>query len=91
MTARFKFMRRAEAAKYIEREHGFPCSAKTLAKYAVTGAGPAFQKIGPWPLYTERWCDEWVESKTSKMVRCTSELKIGSLVRSTSEARANSN
>ena len=76
MTPRLKYIRRPVAAKYIEERHGIPCATKTLAKYAVTGAGPAFIKVGPWPLYTELWCDEWVRSKTSKMVRSTAELRV---------------
>ena len=38
------YMRRAEAARYIRMTYGIPCVAPTLAKYACTGAGPAFRK-----------------------------------------------
>ena len=35
-----RLLRRAEAAQHIHGKWGYPCSPKTLAKYAVVGGGP---------------------------------------------------
>lgn len=68
-------LRRKEAAAYVEDKHGIPCAPKTLAKYAVIGGGPIFRKAGKTPLYTTGDLDAWAESRLSKPVRSTSELK----------------
>jgi hypothetical protein len=70
-----KILRRNEAAAYIKETHGIPCASKTLAKYAVIGGGPLFRKSGNIPLYEPRDLDAWAESKLSKPVRTTSELR----------------
>ena len=44
-------MRRADAARYLREAHGIPCAPATLAKYAVMGGGPAFRKVGKFPIY----------------------------------------
>lgn len=46
----FRYLSRREAAVYLT-EHGFPCSAKTLAKYACQGGGPRYAKYGLRVLY----------------------------------------
>jgi hypothetical protein len=68
-------LRRKEAAAYVEERHGIPCAPKTLAKYAVIGGGPIFRKAGKTPLYSAYDLDAWAESKLSKPVRSTSELR----------------
>jgi hypothetical protein len=70
-----KRVRRTAAAVYIQEKHGIPCAAKTLAKYAVIGGGPTFRKAGNVPLYELRDLDSWAESRLSKPVRSTAELK----------------
>jgi hypothetical protein len=70
-----KRVRRTEAAAHVQQTHGFPCSPKTLAKYAVVGGGPVFRKAGNVPLYELRDLDAWAESRLSKPVRSTSELR----------------
>ena len=70
-----KRLRRNEAAAYVQETHGIPCAPKTLAKYAVIGGGPIFRKSGKFPLYEPPDLDEWAESKLSKPVRSTSELR----------------
>ena len=35
-----RLLRRVEAAQYIQNKWGYPCSPRTLAKYAVVGGGP---------------------------------------------------
>ena len=46
-----RYMRRADAARYIRETYGIPCVAPTLAKYACVGGGPAFRKAGKFPIY----------------------------------------
>ena len=70
-----KELRRREAAAYVEERHGIPCAPKTLARYAVIGGGPIFRKAGKTPLYAPGDLDTWAESRLSKPVRSTSELR----------------
>jgi hypothetical protein len=69
-----RLLRRAEAAEHIRRKWGYPCSPRTLAKYAVTGGGPPFRKAGRYPLYHPDDLDSWVGRKLSDPVTSTSEL-----------------
>ena len=72
-----RHLRRAEAAKYVVETYNVPCSPKTLAKLAcVSSNGPPFRLAGRFPLYPTSGLDAWALAK------------IGPLVRSTSEARA---
>lgn len=69
-----KYMRRASASKYLgERTDGM-YNAGTLAKLAVTGGGPRFQKLGRFPVYTQEDLDEWLENRLSAKVTSTSAL-----------------
>jgi hypothetical protein len=54
---------------------GFPISPHTLATYVTRGGGPTYRLFGRRPLY--RWGDalEWAQSRLSKPVRSTSELR----------------
>lgn len=65
---------RSEAAAYVS-ENWFPCSAKTLAKVAVVGGGPAFRKAGRRPLYSSADLDNWAAAKIGPRTRSTSELR----------------
>jgi hypothetical protein len=69
-----RLLRRAEAAEHIRGKWGYPCSPRTLAKYAVIGGGPPFRKAGRFPLYTPDDLDGWVGGKLSNLVTSTSEL-----------------
>jgi hypothetical protein len=72
-----RLLRRSDAAKYVMETYGFPCSPKTLAKLAcVSSEGPPFRRAGRIPLYPTSGLDAWALAK------------IGPLIRSTSEARA---
>jgi hypothetical protein len=73
-----RFLRRAEAAKHIREKWGYPCSPRTLAKYAVVGGGPPFRKAGRYPLYHPDDLDRWVSDKLSGPVTSTSELAANS-------------
>jgi hypothetical protein len=69
-----RLLRRTEAAQYIKDHFGYPCSPRTLAKYAVIGGGPRFRKAGRYPLYHPDDLDCWVSDKLSDPVTSTSAL-----------------
>jgi hypothetical protein len=69
-----RLLRRAEAAEHIGGKWGYPCSPKTLAKYAVVGGGPPFRKAGRYPLYHPDDLDDWINGKLSDVVTSTSAL-----------------
>ncbi len=66
---------RQESSRYLKDELGISRTAKTLAKLAVTGDGPTFQKDGRIPLYTEEWLDDFAREQLSPPVSSTAELK----------------
>ena len=70
-----RLLRRAEAAEHIQQKWGYPCSPRTLAKYAVIGGGPPFRKAGRYPLYHADGLDDWVGGKFSDPVTSTSALR----------------
>jgi hypothetical protein len=82
-----RFLRRAEAAKHIREKWGYPCSPRTLAKYAVVGGGPPFRKAGRYPLYHPEELDRWVSDKLSDPVTSTSELAADSSSRQSIKSR----
>jgi hypothetical protein len=59
------FLRRADAARYLQNKFGLRCAKQTLAKLAVIGGGPAFRLAGRTPLYAPSDLDGWAESKIS--------------------------
>ena len=67
--------RRPEASKYLQEEWGILRKPKTLAKLAVIGGGPVFQKDARTVLYTEMSLDEWARSQWSAPVSSTAEFK----------------
>src|SRR5262249_2573781 len=76
-----RLLRRTEAAEHIQQKWGYPCSPRTLAKYAVTGGGPPFRKAGRYALYHPDDLDGWVGRKLSNAVTSTSELSNRQSVR----------
>ena len=58
-----RFLRRDDAAKYVRTKYGFPCSKNWLAKLAVVGGGPVFQKAGRIPLYAPADLDAWSKAR----------------------------
>ncbi len=68
-------LRRSEASQYLLDKWGISRTVNTLAKLAVTGAGPQFQKDGRIPLYMEEWLDEWARDQLGPPVSSTAELK----------------
>ena len=67
------FLRRAEAAKYLQERVG-AYTADTLAKLACVGGGPRFQKVGPYPLYRPEDLETWIASRMSGPVAHNAEL-----------------
>jgi hypothetical protein len=67
-----RYLRRADAARYVRETWGLPCSAKWLAKLAVTGGGPIFRKAGRFPIYQPADLDAWSEARISEPRRSTS-------------------
>ncbi len=67
-------LRRVEASQYLKSVWGIDRAPTTLAKLAVVGGGPRFQKVGNIPIYPPELLDEWVEELLSPPVGSTSEL-----------------
>ena len=57
------YLRRKDAALYIENRWGQPCSPKWLAKLAVIGGGPVYRKAGRYPVYPPDGLDYWAEKR----------------------------
>lgn len=72
-----RFLRRKAASQYLLDVHGVVRAPSTLAKYAVIGGGPVFQRIGRDPVYTPNDLDAWVASKLSGPMRSTSDAYPG--------------
>jgi hypothetical protein len=68
-----RLLRRKAASDYLHETHGLDRAPSTLAKLAVIGGGPIFQRIGRVPLYATNDLDEWVASKLSAPMRSTSD------------------
>ena len=67
------FLRREDAASYIQSTYGFPCSRQWLAKLAVTGGGPVFHKAGRTPIYAPADLDAWARDRIGQPQRSTSD------------------
>jgi hypothetical protein len=67
------FLRRADAARYLQSKFGLRCARQTLAKLAVVGGGPRYRLAGRTPLYAPSDLDGWAESKISGPRLSTSE------------------
>ncbi len=68
-----RFLRRSDAAQYIQTTFGFPCSRQWLAKLAVTGGGPVYRKAGRTPIYAPADLDAWASARIGKPQRSTSD------------------
>jgi hypothetical protein len=70
-----RLLSRAEAAIYIESSWNIPCKAKTLAKLAVVGGGPAYRLAHHrYPRYAVDDLDDWARSRLGPKQRSTSEV-----------------
>ena len=74
MIKKSRRLRRKEASTYLRDQWGITRTPNTLAKLAVIGGGPPFEKDGRIPLHTEEGLDEWARSQLSPVVRSTAEL-----------------
>jgi hypothetical protein len=72
-----KYLRRREAARYLNDDWGIPTAASTLAKKAVTGGGPIFHSAGRIPLYGVEELDRYAKEKLGKPRKSTSEIVGG--------------
>lgn len=68
-----RYLRRVDAARYVESSYGFPCSPRWLAKLAVTGGGPVFRKAGRIPIYAPADLDAWSQSRIGAPQKSTSD------------------
>lgn len=69
-----RFLRRGDAAQYVQARFGFPCSRQWLAKLAVTGGGPVYRKAGRTPIYAPADLDAWASSRIGEPQRSTSDV-----------------
>jgi hypothetical protein len=72
------FLRRVDAANYLQQRYGLRCAKQTLAKLAVLGGGPVFRNAGRVPLYAPSDLDEWALSRMGKPRTSTSVLAVHS-------------
>ena len=68
-----RYLRRADAAHYVQSTFGFPCSRQWLAKLAVIGGGPVFHKAGRTPIYASPDLDHWALARLGQTRRSTSD------------------
>jgi len=83
-----RFLRRKAASDYLHETHGLEWAPSTLAKLAVIGGGPIFQRIGRVPLYAPEDLDAWVASKLSAPMHSTSEATVATATARTGNAGA---
>ena len=69
------FLRRNQAAAYVQSKYGFPCSRQWLAKLAVTGGGPLYRKAGRTPIYHPPDLDAWAMARIGAPQRSTSDFR----------------
>jgi hypothetical protein len=69
-------LRRKAAADYIRDIHGQSVAARTLARLASQGGGPAFRKAGKFPLYDPDDLDAWALARLSPKVARSFELTL---------------
>jgi hypothetical protein len=69
-----RFLRRADAAKYVRERRGLPCATRTLAKVAcISSDGPEMHYAGRVPLYTTETLDAWALKRIGPPRRSTSD------------------
>lgn len=66
-------LRRDEAVEYLKLKHGIDRSVATLAKWAVMGVGPRYQKVNCSPLYPTAELDTWADEALGDLRNSTSE------------------
>ena len=69
------YMRRHDAANYLQEKWGKSCATSTLAKLAVVGGGPPYRKAGRTPLYAPEDLDLWAVSRIGRPQRSTADVE----------------
>lgn len=69
-----RYLRRAEAAHYIQTTYGFSCSTQWLAKLTVVGGGPVYRKAGRTPIYAPSDLDTWAINRIGEPQSSTSDV-----------------
>jgi hypothetical protein len=82
-----KLLRRRAASEYLRERWAIRASEQTLAKYAVQGCGPEFQRYLRDVVYTVQNLDEWARTRLSKPLRSTSQTDV-SAARTVGEGRS---
>jgi len=62
-------LRRTEVVEYLALAHGIEIAAATLAKWAVAGRGPPYEKLNRTPLYRRDAVDQWVAVELAPVAR----------------------
>lgn len=70
-----QFLRRDEAAAYIRDTYNLPCAKTYLDVLASVGGGPAFRRIGRWPVYERVDLDTWAHQRMTPKVTSTAALR----------------
>ena len=61
------YLSRADAAAYVAKKFGFPCSEQTLAKLAVKSQGPQFKRAkGRFAVYPVASLDAWAVTQIAE-------------------------
>jgi hypothetical protein len=61
------YLSRADAAAYLAKKFGFPCSEQTLAKLAVKSEGPQFKRAkGRFAIYPVASLDAWAVTQIAE-------------------------
>ena len=68
------FLRRSDAANYLQHRYGLRCAKQTLTKLAALGGGPIFRHAGRTPIYAPADLDKWALSQIGKPRTSTSVL-----------------
>jgi hypothetical protein len=70
-----RYLSRSEASAYL-KVRGFRVEKQTLAKYAVTGAGPTYRTFGTRVVYDPLELDAWIDRRLTQPRRSTSEIQV---------------
>lgn len=70
-------LRRWEASDYLRLVHGIEVAPASLAKWASTGGGPAYNKCNRTPLYPRDELDRWAAEQLGNLVRSSSDTGEG--------------
>jgi hypothetical protein len=81
-----RYFSRDEASDYL-KNRGFRVAKQTLAKYAVTGGGPAYRTFGTRVVYDPADIDAWIEQRLTTLRKSTSQPRSVRVKRCGDDAR----